>query len=141
MVQGSWVGDSLPVSFFLSSFSRLFFIPYDGISYRGWGVGFRPLCLDPFFLFLSLSLIFLIFFPFFELTLSSVSSYLFSPSFLLFLFFSLLVAYSSLSLFPPPEISLLFSPPTFSPLLSLHLFIHGRTKRTRYTPILHHYRS
>ena len=77
-VQGSWVGDPLPVSLFSILFSRLFFVPYERINggltwgdsfslpwcfclpfclffvpYErincwGWGAGFRPLCLDPF---------------------------------------------------------------------------------------------
>ena len=48
MVQGSWVGDPLHVSFFSLLFSVLLFIPYERINFPGWGWVFHPLCLDPF---------------------------------------------------------------------------------------------
>ena len=50
MVQGSWVGAPALCSFLFFYIFHLFFIPYERISYPGWGSGWglHPLCLDPF---------------------------------------------------------------------------------------------
>ena len=57
MVQGSWVGALLPVSFFIFFvlFSGLFLSPYERIDCQGWGTKFRPLSLAPFFFFTLLT--------------------------------------------------------------------------------------
>ena len=56
MVQGSWFGDLLPVSFFLFSFSVfiLFFLPYERVRCPGLGTWFHPLCLDSSLFFFTL---------------------------------------------------------------------------------------
>ena len=47
MVQGGWVGEPLPVFLFVPLFSILLFIPYERISFPGWGRRFLSLSLAP----------------------------------------------------------------------------------------------
>ena len=59
MVQGSWVGVPLPVSFLFSLlFSVLPFIPYEDINCSGCGKRFHPMSLDAFLLLPSFHLFF-----------------------------------------------------------------------------------
>ena len=59
-----------PRFFLFSFFPHLFLIPYERINWRGWGAVFRPLCLDPFFLPSSQSLVFSSSSPFLALVLA-----------------------------------------------------------------------